>query len=31
MVNAITENMDKNRKDFMSEIGIETDEDCGVV
>ena len=26
MVDTITENLDKNRKDFMEEIGIETDE-----
>ena len=26
MINVITENMDKNRKDFMEEIGIDTDE-----
>lgn len=31
MINAITENMDKNRKDFMEELGLETDEDHNVV
>jgi 26S proteasome regulatory subunit (ATPase 3-interacting protein) len=31
MVNAVSENMDKNRKDFMEDVGIETDEEFNVV
>lgn len=31
MINAVIENMDKNKKDFMDEIGIDTDEANNVI